>query len=229
MAILPGDLARSSRRAELDAKVPLTRRGHFRIEPLQVRGPAIRSGSFEASATVGQAVTPIVYSRVEPLPRWRLPAASVGCPICAPARLPRHSRWSPRSDPYAPGDAMNRIHWPSTARQGGRSRSRSSSWSRPPTCGWSLDLDRDCQVGRGDDSTVEVAVRAAASIAERALAENRAVGITVNARQLGPGASPTAAPASGSRSCSSRGRERRRSRPARAGAGGQCPHGSATA
>ena len=35
--------------------------------------------------------------------------------------------------------------------------------------------------GRGDDSTAEVAIRAAASIADKAIQENRAVGMTVNA------------------------------------------------
>ncbi|MBA3235623.1 MAG: DUF58 domain-containing protein, partial [Chloroflexi bacterium] len=43
-----------------------------------------------------------------------------------------------------------------------------------------LDLQRDIQTGTGDDSTVEAAVRAAAAIADRALQENRAVGLTVN-------------------------------------------------
>ena len=50
------------------AKVPLTRRGHFRIEPLQVR-TGDPFGFFEASATVGQAVTLIVYPRIDRLPQ----------------------------------------------------------------------------------------------------------------------------------------------------------------
>ena len=43
-----------------------------------------------------------------------------------------------------------------------------------------LDLERAVQGGRGEESTVEVAVRAAASIADKALLENRSVGMTVN-------------------------------------------------
>src|SRR6185503_19745665 len=43
-----------------------------------------------------------------------------------------------------------------------------------------LDLQRGIQTGRGDESTVEAGVRAAASIADKALQENRAVGMTVN-------------------------------------------------
>jgi uncharacterized protein (DUF58 family) len=47
-----------------------------------------------------------------------------------------------------------------------------------------LDLERDVQVGSGDESTVEVAVRAAAAVADKALVENRAVGMTINAHRL---------------------------------------------
>jgi uncharacterized protein (DUF58 family) len=46
-----------------------------------------------------------------------------------------------------------------------------------------LDLDRAIQAGRGDDSTVEVAVRVAASVADKAILENRSVGMTVNAHR----------------------------------------------
>ena len=40
------------------------------------------------------------------------------------------------------------------------------------------------QLGSGDESTVEVGVRAAAAVADKALVENRAVGMTVNAHRL---------------------------------------------
>ena len=41
-----------------------------------------------------------------------------------------------------------------------------------------LDLDRRVQAGSGEDSTSELMIRAAASIADRSLTENRAVGLT---------------------------------------------------
>ena len=47
-----------------------------------------------------------------------------------------------------------------------------------------LDLERALQRGTGDDSTVEVGVRVAAAVADKALVENRAVGMTVNAHRL---------------------------------------------
>jgi len=55
-------------------RAPLARRGHFRVEPLHIR-TGDPFGFFEASATVGQGISIVVYPRIEPLPRWRLPAA----------------------------------------------------------------------------------------------------------------------------------------------------------
>ena len=47
-----------------------------------------------------------------------------------------------------------------------------------------MDLDAANEAGHGDDSTTEVAVRAAASMADKALSENRAVGLTVSAHRM---------------------------------------------
>ena len=46
-----------------------------------------------------------------------------------------------------------------------------------------LDLERAIQTGRGDESTVEAAVRVAAAVADKAIRDNRAVGMTVNAHR----------------------------------------------
>ncbi len=164
-------------------RTPLDRRGHFRIEPLVIR-TGDPFGLFESSAAVGNGVTVVVYPRVEALPLWRLPAATVEGARSAPERSFHATPLVTTVRPYAPGDAMNRIHWPSTARQG-EIQVKEFELEQTADLWIVLDLDRDCQVGRGDQSSVEVAVRAAASIADRALRENRAVGITVNARQLG--------------------------------------------
>ena len=66
-------------------RAPLTRRGHFRIEPLHIR-TGDPFGFFEASATVGQGVSVVVYPRLEPLPAWRLPAASLEGSHASPER-----------------------------------------------------------------------------------------------------------------------------------------------
>ncbi|HKG18305.1 MAG TPA: hypothetical protein VKB00_01090, partial [Candidatus Limnocylindrales bacterium] len=57
-------------------RTPLTRRGHFRIEPLQIR-TGDPFGFFESSASVGSGINVTVYPRLEPIPLWRLPSANL--------------------------------------------------------------------------------------------------------------------------------------------------------
>jgi uncharacterized protein (DUF58 family) len=159
-------------------RAPLSRRGHFRIEPLHIR-TGDPFGFFEASATVGQGISVVVYPRIEPLPRWRLPAAAVEGSHASPVRTLQTTPMATSVRPYAPGDAMNRIHWKTTARHG-EIQVKEFDLEQTADAWIILDLQRSIQTGRGDDSTVEVAIRAAASIADRAIQENRAVGMTVN-------------------------------------------------
>src|SRR5690242_13523001 len=159
-------------------RVLLTRRGHFRIEPLHIR-TGDPFGFFEASATVGQGVSVVVYPRLEALPMWRLPAASLEGSHSSPERTLQTTPLATTVRPYAPGDSMNRIHWRSTARHG-EIQVKEFDLEQTADAWIILDLQRSAQTGRGDESTVEMAVRAAASIADKALLENRAVGMTVN-------------------------------------------------
>ena len=177
---LPGRAIALGSRAERSwlVRAPLVRRGHFRVEPLQIR-TGDPFGFFEASASVGQGVAVIVYPRVEKLPLWRLPAASIEGSHAAPERTLQTTPLATAVRPYAPGDAFNRIHWKSTARHG-EIQVKEFELEQTADAWIILDLERAVQGGRGDESTVEVAVRAAASIAAKALLENRAVGLTVN-------------------------------------------------
>ena len=136
-------------------------------------------GFFEASASVGQGVAVVVYPRIEPLPLWRLPAANIEGSHAAPERTLQTSPLATAVRPYAPGDSFNRIHWKSTARHG-EIQVKEFELEQTADAWIFLDLERAVQGGRGEESTVEIAVRAAASIAAKALLENRAVGMTVN-------------------------------------------------
>ena len=84
---LPGRALALGGRSERSwlVRAPLHRRGHFRIEPLQIR-TGDPFGFFEASATVGQGVAVVVYPRVEPLPLFRVPAAYLEGSHAAPER-----------------------------------------------------------------------------------------------------------------------------------------------
>jgi uncharacterized protein (DUF58 family) len=78
---------------------------------------------------------------------------------------------------------MNRIHWRSTAKTG-EIQVKEFDLEQTADAWLFLDLDAAGEGGHGEQSTTEVAVRAAASISEKALEENRAVGISVNAHRL---------------------------------------------
>jgi uncharacterized protein (DUF58 family) len=177
---LPGRAIALGSRAERSwlVRAPLMRRGHFRVEPLQIR-TGDPFGFFEASASVGQGVAVVVYPRVDPLPMWRLPAASIEGSHSAAERTLQTSPLATAVRPYAPGDSFNRIHWRSTARHG-EIQVKEFEVEQTADAWIFLDLERSVQGGRGEESTVEVGVRAAASIADKALLENRALGMTVN-------------------------------------------------
>ncbi len=163
-------------------RAPLMRRGHFRIEPLMIR-TGDPFGFFEAAAAVGQGVTLVVYPRIEVLPLWRLPPANIEGAHASPERTLQTTPLATTVRPYAPGDSMNRIHWRTTARLG-EIQVKEFELEQTADAWLFLDLEAAAEAGEGERSTTEVAVRAAASIADKALGENRAVGLTVNAHRL---------------------------------------------
>ena len=160
----------------------LARRGHFRIDPLQIR-TGDPFGFFEASASVGHGITLVVYPRIEALPLWRLPPANIEGAHASPERTMQTTPLATSVRPYAPGDSMNRIHWRTTARFG-EIQVKEFELEQTADAWIFLDLDEAVAAGDGDDSTTEVAVRAAASIADKAIGENRAVGLTVSGHRL---------------------------------------------
>ncbi len=175
---LPGRVISLGSRGERSwiAKVPLGRRGHFRVDPLQIR-TGDPFGFFEASAGVGHGLTLVVYPRLEPIPRWRLQAMSLEGSRSTPERTQQATPLATSIRPYAPGDSFNRIHWPSTARMG-EIQVKEFDLEQTADVWIFLDLNRATQVGSDDDGTVEVGVRVAAAIAEHALSENRSVALT---------------------------------------------------
>lgn len=83
---------------------------------------------------------------------------------------------------YASGDSLFSIHWLTTAR---RDDLFVRTYDQQPSSDWwiILDMDRFVQVGRGLDSTEEYATILAASLADRGLKENRAVGLLSEGRK----------------------------------------------
>jgi len=77
---------------------------------------------------------------------------------------------------YAPGDPLRRIHWPSSARHN-TLMSKTFDAEVSGDLWIVLDLDARVQAGEGEESTEEYGVILAASLAERMLRQNRAVGL----------------------------------------------------
>ena len=182
---LPGQAITLGPRGERSwsVRVPLTRRGHFRVEPLALRtGDPL--GLFESHATVGSHATVIVYPRVESLPGWRLPPALIEGSHAQALRTQHTTPHATSIRPYAPGDAYNRIHWKSSARQG-ELQVKEFDLEQTADLWVYLDLQARAHAGDGDESTLEYGVRAAASIAARALGENRNVGMTASGARVG--------------------------------------------
>jgi uncharacterized protein (DUF58 family) len=128
---------------------------------------------------VGQGVTLIVYPRLEPIPLWKLPASNLEGSHSSPERTLQTTPLAMTVRPYAPGDSFNRIHWKSTARTG-EIQVKEFDLEQTADAWIVLDLERGIHTGRGDESSVEAAIRVAAAVADKAIAENRAVGMTVS-------------------------------------------------
>ena len=148
---LPGRAVTLGGRSERSwlIRVPLSRRGHFRIEPLHIR-TGDPFGFFEAAATVGQGVSVIVYPRLEPIPAWRLPSAILEGSHASPERTLQTTPLATSVRPYAPGDAMNRIHWKTTARHG-ELQVKEFDLEQTADAWIILDLQRGIGGGRGDE------------------------------------------------------------------------------
>jgi uncharacterized protein (DUF58 family) len=157
------------------ARVSLTERGQFRIDPMVVRtGDPL--GLFESVASVGAGAGVLVYPRVEALPAWRIPLSPLEGSDSRPARGPHATPLVTSIRPYTPGDAFNRIHWRSSARHQ-ELQVKEFDIEQTADVWVVLDLEGTHHAGSGPRATIETAVRAAASLAEHALAAGRNVGL----------------------------------------------------
>jgi len=163
------------------AKVTLVRRGSYRLGALRVR-TGDPFGLFSSEMLVGQATWVVVFPKVHALPNWRLPPSPVDGTSPAKRRLETSTPLVSTVRPYVYGDAINRIHWLSTARHG-ELYVKEFDLEQTADLWLLLDLDRAAHAGQGDGSSVETAVSATASIAVQTLGANRAVGLTVSSRR----------------------------------------------
>jgi uncharacterized protein (DUF58 family) len=157
------------------ARVPLTERGQFRIDPMVVRtGDPI--GLFESAASVGGGTSLLVFPRVQLLPGWQVPPSPLEGSTSRAQRGPHATPLVTGVRPYTTGDAFNRIHWRSSARHQDL-QVKEFDVEQTADVRIICDLERGRHAGHGPTATVETVVSAAAAIAAHALDQGRNVSL----------------------------------------------------
>lgn len=179
------------------------RRGMYTLGPMTLVG-GDPLGLFESRRALDQTAPFIVYPMTFPLDAIELPSGFLGGGqvIRRRAHFATANVRSVRL--YQPGDALSRIHWPTTAR---RRELFTKEFELDPVADFwiLLDLHRDVQVGDAEPelesaemsapwleppsaftlpaSTEEYAIAAAASLARRFLDDGKAVGLVTHAQR----------------------------------------------
>jgi uncharacterized protein (DUF58 family) len=158
-----------------ELKSTCTRRGRFSLGPVWVTS-GDPFGIFRTSRKLSDGTNIVVYPKAVPLPGFgRVPGVLPGGALQG-VRVQFSTPNVSSVRDYRPGDAFNRIHWPTTART---NRLMVREFELDPTADvWIvLDLDADAHTGTGLESTEEYAVSACASLARHLLDQGRAVGL----------------------------------------------------
>lgn len=153
-----------------------TRRGRFLLGPWELRlGDPF--GMFLVRQVYLQPQELVVYPSLAALPRRLLPRTpTFGEHRLLRQPLPAETLNAITTRPYVPGDALRRLHWPTSARRGAfytkvfEPEATSSVWLV-------ADFDPAVHLGDGDDSTEETMVLLAASLAAQLLRQGLSVGL----------------------------------------------------
>lgn len=186
---LPGYSARSVRSADGRQTVQwrtegiCRQRGLFSLGPWRARtGDPL--GLIQVSLDYPQSRTILVYPPIVHLPTLRLPRGAATGAGRTSRRALEITTNAAGVRGYVPGDSINRIHWRTTARQGNL---MVKTFDLEPSGDlWIvLDLDAAVQAGAGEESTEEYGVILAASLSNRTLRQNRAVGLVAYGTDAG--------------------------------------------
>ena len=177
---LPGRVlsigGRKTRKWKVLAKAQ--RRGRFHLGPIILRS-GDPFGLFGTEARVPSEALLLVYPRVVGLPYWALPGSFLEGNVLTGQRSLQSTSMVMGIREYRPGDAMNRIHWPSSVRHR-RLHVKEFELDKTADLWIYLDLDGHWHHGDGEDSSEERAVTVAASVVAKALRAHRNVGLVTN-------------------------------------------------
>jgi uncharacterized protein (DUF58 family) len=155
--------------------VPALRRGRFHLGPIVLRS-GDPFGLFSTVARIPLDALILVYPKVLPLPFWQLPGSFLEGNVLTGQRSLQSTSMVMGIRDYRAGDAMNRIHWPSSVRHRGL-YVKEFELDKTADLWIYLDLERHWHRGEGENSTEERAVTVAASVVAKALREHRNVGL----------------------------------------------------
>jgi len=157
------------------------RRGRFHLGPIVLRS-GDPFGLYGTRAEVPADALLLVYPRVVGLPYWTLPGSFLEGNVLTGQRSLQSTSMVMGIREYQPGDAMNRIHWPSSVRHR-KLHVKEFELDKTADLWLYLDLEERWHSGEGEDSSEERCVTVAASVVAKALREHRNVGlITTGAR-----------------------------------------------
>jgi uncharacterized protein (DUF58 family) len=163
---------------------PCHQRGQYVLGPTTVTvGDPF--GLFARKVEIPGETSVIIYPQTVEIGAFRAPDGELSGGGQRRQRVPHTTAMATSIRDYQPGDPFNRIHWPNTARLG---KLLVKEFEQDPVADvWVvLDLDRNIHLGSGPDSTEEVSVTLAASLAKHFLLHNRAVGLLTQGHVLQP-------------------------------------------
>ncbi|MDR7556469.1 MAG: DUF58 domain-containing protein [Armatimonadota bacterium] len=170
-AVLPG-------RPETVVLAPVpTRRGWHRVGPVEVRSRGAL-GVFLARRRLGEAADVLVWPALRPVAPAAVRRLAPVFEAAVATRRTRHPEDLYGVRDYRPGDALTRVHWPSSARRGALVV---REFEQPEAPGLAIVLDLDA---RQPAVALDPAVRAAASLYR--LARDRRVDVVLMAWTTGP-------------------------------------------
>jgi uncharacterized protein (DUF58 family) len=157
-------------------------RGLYALGPTRLR-TGDPFGIYTLTIQDQRSSTVLVTPPILPLPQLRImPGGWTGDRQSRPQGIERNISDAGIRD-YLPGDSLRRIHWRASAHHDNLmvrqlEAAASGDW-------WIfVDLDSSVQAGSGQDSTLELSIILAASLAERGFKERRRVGLVLAGPEL---------------------------------------------
>ena len=150
-------------------------RGMYHLGPIRVVARDLFN-LFSKSSEFGERDDITVLPRVLELPGFEVPTAQLHGDSSTRQRSQSVTPHASSVRDYAPGDALSRVHWNSTARMG-KLMSKEFDLGRASEIWVLVDLERTVQAGELEESTDEYAVTIAASLVKRHISAELPVGL----------------------------------------------------